>query len=229
MERKEMNQLSMMKSVEQFLTDNQLLIADKPALVAAHVNLKNLIDKIETLSRQQSVSTKADTAIKGEAKKNMIDTVLKVAAGMAAHAASTGDTRLKMTAAISHSKLDDMRETDFVNQVRTIYDAALPVAAGLAEWGVTQSDIDALDTSSGEYMSKSPTIRNVKVKAKQATSDLKANFDEANALIKTKLDAMMLPFKTLNPSFHGEYLNARVIIDLRGGHATTPIDTKPVE
>jgi len=229
MTRVEMNQFNMMQSVDQFFTNNQSLISSNPAIVAAVNKLKSLISDINSHSQVQAVSTKADSAIKADAKKNIIDTVLKVAAGMAAHAATTGDTRLKMDADITLSDLKKMRDPDLVIKTRAIHDAALPIATGLAVWGVTQSDIDALYTIVGEYSTQSPGIRNLKAKTVQATTDLKANFDEANALIKTTLDAMMLPFKTLNPSSHGEYLNARVIIDLAGGHAAAPIDTKPVE
>ena len=40
---------------------------------------------------------------------------------------------------------------------------------------------------------------------------------------------MMLPFKNLNPTLHGEYLNARNILDLGGGHSTAQGEVKPGE
>ena len=222
MTRVELNQFNMMQSVDQFFTINQSLISSNPAIVTVANKLKSLIGDINAHSRVQAVSTKAESAIKADVRNSMIDNVLKVAAGISAHAADSGDTHLKMTADITHSELKKMRDADLVIKIRALYDAALPVAAALAVWGVTQADIDALNTGAGQYTAQSPGIRNLKAKTVQATTDLKVKFDEANALIKETLDPMMLPFKNLNPSLHGEYLNARTIIDRTATQTPTP-------
>lgn len=229
MTRVEQNQFNMIKSVDQFFTNNQSHFSAHPAIVAAANKLKTLISDINSHSQVQAVSTKADTAIKAKAKSSLIDTLLKVAGGMAAHAATTGNTRLKMAADITPSELKKMPENELVIKIRATYEAALPLATELAPWGVTQADIDALNAGADEYTTKSPGIRNLKAKTVQATTNLKAKQDEANTHIKSILDAMMLPFKNLNPTLHGEYLNARVIVDLGGGKSTAPVDVKPVE
>ena len=222
MNRTEMNQFNMMQSVDQFFTINLLLLSSNPAIGTNVARLKTLIADINAISQVQAISTKADTTIKADIKSSLIDGALKVAGGMSAHAAATGDTRLKMIADISFSELNKMRETDFTIKIRAIYDAALPIAEALEVWGVTQADIDGLNTGVEEFTTKSPAIRNVKAKTKQATSGLKTKFDEGNDLIKNTLDPMMLPFKNLNPTLHGEYMNARAIIDRRATQTQTP-------
>jgi len=228
MNRVEMNQFNMMQSVDQFFTNNQSLISSNPAIVAAVNKLKSLIGDINSQSQVQAVSTKADSAVKADLKSSIIDTVLKLAAGMAAQAASTVDTRLKITADITRSELKKMRDADLLIKTRAIHEVALPLLTELAIWGVTKADVDALASMANEYSTQSPDIRNLKAKTVQATTDLKAKFDETNTLIKSTLDPMMLPFKNLNPTFHGEYLNARTIMNLGGGHSTAAADTKPV-
>ena len=223
MTRTEMNQFNMMQSVDQFFTINLLLLSSNPAIGTNVARLKTLIADINAISQVQAVSTKADTTIKADIKNNLIDGALKVAGGMSAHAAATGDTRLKMIADITITDLTRMRETDFTIKIRAIYDAALPIAEALEVWGVTQADIDGLNTGVEEFTNQSPTIRNVKAKTKQATSGLKTKFDEGNDLIKNILDPMMLPFKNLNPTLHGEYLNARAIIDRRATQTPAPV------
>lgn len=229
MNRVEMNQFNMMQSVDQFFTSNQSLISSNPAIVAVCNKLKSLISDINSESKIQAVSTKAGSAVKADLKSSIIDTVLKVAAGMAAHAASTADTRLKIAADITRSELKKMRDADLLIKTHAIHEAALPLVTELAIWGVTKADIDALISIADEYSTQSPDIRNLKVKTVQATTDLKAKFDETNTLIKSTLDPMMLPFKNLNPTFHGEYLNARTIMNLGGGHTAAPVNIKPVE
>jgi hypothetical protein len=229
MTRVEINQFNMMQSVDQFFTNNQSLISSNPAIVAACNKLKSLIGDINAESQVQAVSTKAGSAVKADVKTNITDTVLKVAAGMAAQAASTADTRLKIAADITRSELSKMRDADLLIKTRAIHEAALPLVTELAIWGVTKADVDALVSIADEYSTQSPDIRNLKVKTVQATTDLKAKFDETNTLIKNTLDPMMLPFKNLNPTFHGEYLKARAIVNLGGGHTATQEDTKPAE
>ncbi len=228
MNRVEMNQFNMMLSLDQFFTNNQNLISSNPAIVAACTKLKSLIGDINSQSQVQAVSTKADSAVKADLKSSIIDTVLKVAAGMAAHAASTSDTRLKIAANITRSELKKMRDADLLIKTRATHEVALPLLEELAIWGVTKADVDALVSMADEYSTQSPDIRNLKVKTVQATTDLKTKIDETNTLIKSTLDPMMLPFKNLNPTFHGEYLNARTIIHSGGGHTAAPADTKPV-
>ena len=53
----------------------------------------------------------------------------------------------------------------------------------------------------------------------QATAILKEKLDEGKTLLKDKLDAMMLPFKSSNPAFYGEFKVARTIVDRAAGHA----------
>ena len=225
MNRVEMNQFNMMQSVVQFFTINQSVLSSNPAIGTNADRLKSLIGDINAISQVQAVSTKPDTTIKADIKSSMIDGALKVAGGMLAHAALTADTRLKMIADITISELSRLRETDLTIKIRALYDAALPIAEALAVWGVTQADIDGLNTGIEDFTTQSPVIRNLKAKTKQATSGLKSKFDEGNDLIKNTLDPMMLPFKNLNPTLHGEYMNARAIIDRRATQTQTQTQT----
>ena len=54
----------------------------------------------------------------------------------------------------------------------------------------------------------------------QTTAILKEKLDEGKTLLKDKLDAMMLPFKSSNPAFYGEYTVARTIVDRAAGHGS---------
>lgn len=218
MNRKEINQFDMLQSVDQFLTKNESFIHNKPSLVTAHQQLQSINADIFELNQKQSISTTTETKVKGNQKKEMIQLIMKVTGAMAAHAASTDDVKLKMTATVSEWELKNMRENDLVIKVKYIYDAALPLAAALATWGVTQADLDLLSTDFAEFKQKTPDIRNMRVQSTQATATLKDKFDEGRALLNDKLDPMMLPFKTLNPAFYGEYHSTRAVMGRAAEH-----------
>lgn len=226
MTRVELNQLSMMQSVDQFLSVNQKVYGSNPAIVEAANSLKTFIGEIKSHSQKQAISTKAETAIKLGVKNIIIETLLKVTAAMAASAATLSDVRLKMAASITRSELKKLRDAELLIKTRAIFEIASPIVKQLEIWGISQADVDALDIYAEGYSTKSPEIRNLKSTAVQATSDLKAKFSETNTFIKKTLDPMMLPFRNLNPSFYGEYLKARTIIGLGGGHTKAVIDTR---
>jgi len=138
-----------------------------------------------------------------------------------------GSTRrgkdLFLQGAIRESALKSMRESDLVLKGHEVYVSAMTIPTELIGWNVTQQEIDDLGDSTDSYLSQNPTIRNIRAKSTQATSEIKEKMDESYNLIKDPLDALMLPFKKINPTFYGEYLNTRLIIS----HAAT--HQKPVE
>jgi len=231
MTRKEINLLSMLKSIVQFYNENPLLISDKPALQAAVEKLKAYIAEVEALEQAQIKDSKADTALKGETKADLINAMLKVYAGVAAHGAATNDTRLKMAADVTERELKKMRGSDLIAEARALYELAVPIAPQLIIWHVMQADIEALDTNSAAFDAKDPAIKNIKARSAQATADIKAKLDEAYNFTKDSLDAMMLPFKSVNPVAYGHYQKARDIIHIAGGHkkGTTPDSTETVK
>ena len=222
MERKANNKVNMLIAVDKFLDNNQSLISTNPAIVEAHNRLKSYNSNIQTLNLKQSEDTTIETALKNKAKDTLIANALKVAAGIGAHGTATADIRLQAIAKVSKTMLEEMRENDFTNKIQAIADAAKPIAGQLAIWGVTQKDVDALDTQKEQFTTQTPIQRTVKVKAVQATGDLNKTVTDAVKYLKTTLDAFMLPFKTINPTFHGEYLHARKIIDTAATHKSAP-------
>jgi len=226
MNRKEINLSDMMQSVDEFLTNNASLIQTQTPLVQAHTRLHAINSDIFLLNQQQAIDTKGDTVIKGNQKKELVQHLTKVAAATGAHAAAIADPKLKLTATVSDWELQNMRENDLVVKAKTIYDAALPVVSSLATWGVTQADLDTLNADFTGFKQKTPAIRNIQVSSTQATANLKVKLKEGKTLLKETIDAMMLPYKNLNPVFYGQYLDARSIVERAAGHATKEAASK---
>jgi len=218
MTRKSINLLDMLKSVLQFFTENPQLLEGKPALQTSVEKLRVYINEIEALEQAQAKNAKTETALKGETKTALINAASKVLAGIGAHAAAINDTRLKMDSDITDYDLNRLRQNDLITEIHAIYDMALPIASELTTWHVTQDDIDALDTNSAAFDAKDPAIKNIKARSAKATADIKAKLDEAYNFTKDTIDAMMLPYKTVNPTAYGHYQKAREIIHTAGGH-----------
>lgn len=229
MNRAEINHYEMMKSVEKFFTENAALIANQPKLVEAHANLRTLCDEIHIINTQQAETTKGVTAQKTENRVGLITSMIKVNDGLKAHAAATSDVKLKAETNISASEINRLRDNDLAVRSQAIYALAKPLATELAVWGITESEIDALEISKVTVMQKTPAIRNVRAVTVQATANLKDKLKETSVLLKETVDPMMLPFKTINPTFFGEYRIARTIIHRTATQTQLPEQSKPVQ
>ncbi|MDR3651728.1 MAG: hypothetical protein P4L34_02000 [Paludibacter sp.] len=219
MTRKSINLLNMLKSVVQFYDENPNLLTDKPALQAAVEKLKAFIHQVEQLEQEQGKNTKTYTALKGETKVTLINAIQKVLAGVAAHAAATNDTSLKMESDFTDYELKKMRDNSLILEAHAAHELAVNIAAELETWNVTQADIDAIDTNSAAFDAKDPAIKNIKARTAQATADIKATLNEAYTFTKDTLDAMMLPLKMQDTTVYGHYQKARTIINTAGAHS----------
>lgn len=52
--------------------------------------------------------------------------------------------KLKVVSDVSVNMLKNLRDSDFVSSVGTIYDTAAPLVPELSIWGVLQEDVDYL-------------------------------------------------------------------------------------
>ena len=229
MNRKELNSLNEMKSVEQFLTNNKETFADKPAIVEAHNRLKVIIGQADSNYQLQSIDTTVETTIKDDAKKELTALTLKVAAAMTAVAAGTSNIRLRAISDVSKNILNRMREPDYINKVRSISQEAITMGEELATWKVTLQDIETLGTRLESFSQTAPINRNIEAANIQATVDLRANLSEGRELMRETLDALILPYKTINPTLYGQYQVARAIIDRSATQSTKTEPAKPDE
>lgn len=137
------------------------------------MKLKAILFAITDLKQKQAVSTKADTAIKGYRKEDMIANLMEVAAGIAVIGAEKNDVRLKMVGNVCESALKNMRKSDLVVKGHEVYETAMYIVPELVVWSVTQDEIDDLGESTDNYLSQNPTIRNIRAQSTQATAEIK--------------------------------------------------------
>lgn len=218
MNRKSLNSFNAIKSVEHFLTINEAIIADKPPIVDVHIKLKTAISEIQANEQIQAADSSIETTLKGQSKKEVIAATLQVAAALLAVAAATSDTRLRMLADVSKTDLIRMRENNLNTKIKSIYQAAVDIAPELVMWGVSREDIESLNTCINRFMQKNPENRIIKIVNGQAKLQVNTQIAETSALKRNTLDLLMLPFKTINPTLHGEYLIVRAVIHTAATH-----------
>jgi hypothetical protein len=218
MNRREMNLVGMLTTLEEFLTTNLSSFENKPAIMVVIEELKTKNAKIRSLNQSQSVSTEADYAIKSADEDALIATAVKVSDGLMVIAATIHDARLKIDGKISQWDLSRMRKDDMYVRLKQLNVTALPFVNQLLPLGISQTEVESLDTESTRLMKVKPVINNIIAKTSKATADLGQTITDINALVREMLDPLMLEFKLLNPTLYGEYLNARKINNRAAGH-----------
>ena len=148
----------------------------------------------------------------------MIASALIVAGGLLAHASTINDAKIKEIASVTEYSLKRLRDNDLSTSARLILNAAKPILSSLTVWGVTETNVTQLESNLDIFDASIPSKAATNASTKQTRTDLKAKIKEAKALLKDHLDPMMLPFKTINPTFYGQYENARQVIDTAASH-----------
>jgi hypothetical protein len=226
MDRKQMNVSEMLLTLEEFLTTNLASFENKPAIMEVINALKTKNVEIRTLNQSQSVNTEADYAIKSTDEEVLIATAVKVSDGLKVIAATSKDERLKIEAKVSKWDFGRMRKSDMYVRLKQLNATALPYVAQLLPLGISQAEVDSLETESTRLMKVKPVINNIEGKTKRATTDLADTISGINAVVRDTLDNLMLEFKLLNPTLYGEYLNARKINNRASGHASKTDEQK---
>jgi len=226
MDRKQMNLLEMLLTLEEFLTANFSSFENKPAILAIIEQLRTSNAEIKRLNLLQSVSTEADYAIKGTDEEFLIATAVKVSEGLKVIAATNKNERLKIEAKTSEWDLSRMRKDDLYVRLKQLYATALPFVDQLLPLSISQAEVDSLDTDTTKLSKIKPVINTKKAKISEATSDLDQTLTEINTVVRKTLDDLMLEFKLLSPTLYGEYLNARKINNRAAGRSSKPTDQK---
>jgi hypothetical protein len=138
-------------------------------------------------------------------KSDLDNTLHKVNVAMNAVAVAESNQELRLLTNISKTELLQAREADYLNRVDATYKNALPLTAKLEKWGVTAADIEKLNTKAASFAGRSSTMRNKTAVTKQASTEIKENVAALNNYLRDDVDALLEPFKALNPTLYGQY------------------------
>lgn len=225
MTRKIINFVDMLKAVVQFFNEHPELLTNNPALQESVNNVKAFIASFDAIEKAQAESSSTVVALKSETKTSLINNMLKVYAGLNAHAAKTNDTALKLSVDYTEYELKKLRDHILLQEGRSLYELALPLVPELLIWKVTTEDVEAVNTNSDAFEAKDPAIKNIKSRTKQATDEMKAKQIEATTYLKETLDVYMEPLKYSDATLYGHYTKARTIVNIAGGHGKAKAKT----
>jgi hypothetical protein len=141
-----------------------------------------------------------------------------IAGAVAAYAHKINNHELLTRVDTSLSILASGRGQNSSDKCKDILSAAKANLTVLGDYDVKQGDLDNLSQLIDAYDLLAPAPQVARASSKSTSQALDAAFDKADGILNNSLDNLMLRFEDTQPEFFRDYMNARQIIDLRGGH-----------
>jgi len=175
---------------------------------------ETLVDKIRAIRPLQETKITGVTKDKTALRYKAVDKAIEISEKVFAFASITENYKLKDRVAYTTTDLKRCRDTvanDF-NQI--IYTEASKYLNELAEYGVSQEDLDELKTLNDAYSAIVANPRQAITNRPKTTSYPNNYFKDADIILKERLDKLVNYFKNSSPDFWHQFKSARKIIDL---------------
>lgn len=212
------NKLNMYESMYKTLQDNQSLWNGIQAFAEAVNEFGALLPQIRTLSAQRIITTSGLTQMKAQKKENMAKQAVTLANVAMAYAARQKNDALKTTLDFSFSEINKSKDNTAIEMSTAIYTQINAILPELNSYGVAAGDMNALHTAIQDFQQVIGDKGNRLSGGVADTQALVRLFEEADAILKDRIDKFMFRFQDSNARFFDTYTNARVVKDLGKSH-----------
>lgn len=203
----------MFNNVQTTLDENSSVWTPIPIVTEQKNLLDELIQRIEHVYGTNHADATAITRNKANVKETLITKATILAAALYVYGDMTDNEALKGFKKISKWHLDNMKETELIANTQAIIQAATENTEALAPFAVTESQITELETSLDDFSGLIGQARNVRNNVYANIKEADLLFDEANNLLRNRVDKVMRLFEINNPKFFDLYTRARVIVN----------------
>jgi len=140
----------------------------------------------------------------------------KIVYALRLYALATGNTVLKEQLRFPPSSLEYGSSSETIQLIGVIVEAATLHAAALADYLVTQAEIDDLTQRHLDLQDAFGSVRSAIVNRSKNTDLIDEQMRELSALLKDRLDPLVALLKDDHPDFATVYAKARSIVDYKG-------------
>jgi hypothetical protein len=219
MERKYLNRTGMGATVAAYMNQNSTIWTGNKAVTGTMTSVNAALGIVGGKTQQQ------ETPIVGEEEKKVLvrhdyeDEIMRIGGQLCSLASKNNDPNLAAQTELTLPQLDKMSADILEATGKRISALATANLAGLADYGITQTDVTALDGLTAQFDAAKTAPRKAIATRAGQTKTMPPAVKTVISLLRNHLDKEMLQFKKSNPEFYAGYVSARVIVD-RGGHKT---------
>jgi hypothetical protein len=220
MRTKQTNDVTMFKTVDDYLDSYNAVWNTMAAFVTADQSLKDKIAAIDTAAQEQEAPSGAADA-KEAARDDLEDVVFLISEALGVLAHQSNDHDLQALTDISPTLLDKFPADELINRAALVLERANARKTELATLQVTQANLDELAQALNNFSNLKNQPRTASVERSVRTQSLESLIREAKGILRDELDRLVNLFSRSNPEFVAGYRNARVIVDRAATHKTT--------
>lgn len=200
------------------LNQHSLVWNANPTFALAVSDFENSLTEINNLGMQQKNSTKGVTSTKLQARNEVIDQTMAVAAAAKAYAVSINDIVLLATCSMPRTKLLQARGVEVAALAQYMYDTVNPIAVNLSDYGANATTLASLQTAIDVLHTLLGAPRAQQANKVAATQMLETAFAQIRNIKNNRLTPLMLQYKNTSAVFYDGYLNSCAIANLGHRH-----------
>lgn len=205
--------LNMYRVVEQYCDDNSAIVSTVLGFQTAVTNFKA---KIASLIGSEQLSAVPLTGIaleKTVSKKDLCQLAADVASMVYAFADATSNITLREEVNFPYSKLKETRDDLLAPRCQNICDSGNANMPAVKDYGLTTTILAELQAAITDYAAKTPKPRTAVSNRKTQNANIKALIADTDAVLKNRMDKIVVAFRALHPDFVTGYDSNRIIID----------------
>jgi hypothetical protein len=209
------NKVRMINSVIGFVDADSAPYAGISQFPIVNGQVKTKMTIVDGLNLIAERTSKGVTIDVGVVRKSMEVIAEKVAKGTFAYAVASNNNTLKARVNYTEAKLSKRQKEDVDDVCQDIHDAAADNALAIAIYGVTASDILALQGAIDLYRPLTGKTRMTVVNinsAKQQMQDIVSGIIKFE--LKGEMDTMIGTLKSTNKTYYDKYFKMREVLDL---------------
>lgn len=175
---------------------------------------------IQVYDLKQNNSEKPSSGVKKDIKKNVIPMAVKFSKSAVAYAAGKKDLALEFSVKFTKTDLSRLKDVSLLTTLLKFYKIILPLKEELEHLNTT--DIDDFGAMLENLKTAIPQPQVEIDESKTATQNIGTLVMELNEMFK-ELDKFIAPFEYTHPDFYRDYMNSRVMKDLKGKKTTKKV------
>jgi len=218
----QINQSRMYGAVELVFDNNSKVLDLFPKLKAAREKFGKGQKLLDQFRQVQEINASGLTVGKVRLRENLIRQILHFSTILMAHAIMIEDSKLKILADYSENVLKRKSDRVLYDIGELLMNQVILVKTNLADYAVEDDLIDNMKNLLEIYKIAIPQKRGADNISKVSTGNIADVFKSQNKLLREEIDVLMGPLEFTHSDFFKTYMNARIVIDYKGGGKSTP-------
>jgi len=221
------NKLGMYNGVITLLNKPENTESLSPAAIEAKNDLENKVTEINDKENEKSSATSGKTRAKKLAANRLIEQVMVVSGALLAWSVDNDNPEVQAISNLTRSYLKKIRDNELDLKGKQIYNLAQQHIDNSSNYGINAESLTELQQLSDTYHMALGEQESSMANRVSAGASMATLFQEADEILKLRLDSLMETVKPNNQDLYDAYNAARVIKDLRG--SGTRRQTAPVQ